>query len=64
VVLTFQNPDTIKNHPDPQHWSKPVSDPDPTPQITDPARSFGYLRIQKLFQVSNNKYVVTPPYLA
>jgi hypothetical protein len=24
----------------------------PTPQITDLARSFGYLRIQKLFQVS------------
>jgi hypothetical protein len=53
-----------KNRPEPQHCSKPVSDPDQTPQITDPARSFGYLRILKLFQVSYNKCVVTPCYAA
>jgi hypothetical protein len=60
----FQNPDPVKNRPEPQHWSKPVLDPGPTPQITDPARSFRYLWIQKLFQLSYNKYVATPRYAA
>jgi hypothetical protein len=60
MVLTFQNPDPVKNRAELQHLSKPVSDLDPTPQIMDPARSFGYLQIQKLFQVSHNKYVATP----
>jgi hypothetical protein len=32
------------------HWSKPESDSDLKPQITDPARNFGYLQILKLFQ--------------
>jgi hypothetical protein len=56
--------DPVKNRPEPQHWSKPVSDPDPTPQITDLAKSIGYLQIQKLFQVSNDKYVATLRYAA
>jgi hypothetical protein len=54
VVLTFQNPDPVKNHPEPQHWSKPVSDPDPTPQIMDPARNFGYgSKNSFMFHVTN-----------
>jgi hypothetical protein len=35
MILTFLHPDPVKNCPDLQHWSKPVLDPDLTPQITE-----------------------------